>query len=88
MQGTAEPGMVTHWQLPSTLVTDVRWLIVYVALSRVRTLSQLKSIGLTASLREIIEGGPPESLLQSFNQLFQNKPEETLKKAILSTARH
>ena len=71
-----------HWQLPKRIASDVKWLIVYVALSRVRSLAQLKSIGLTDSLRDVIEGGPPPALLNSFEQLFEDKPERTLEKAI------
>ena len=83
MQGTtATPGMVMHWQLPSRLPNNIRWLIVYVALSRVRTLRQLKSVGLDASIRQVIEAGPPEKLLDAFNSLFQDKPEKTSAKAL------
>ena len=47
-----------------------RWLATYVALSRVRTLAQLRSIGLTPNVREIIEMGPPEGIPGAFNELF------------------
>ena len=60
MQGmTAEPGLVAHWVLPSRLDRDIKWLICYVMLSRVPSLKQLISIGLSDKIREIIEGGPP-----------------------------
>ena len=81
MQGTTAEGLVMHWQLPKRLSTEVRWLIVYVALSRIRELSTLKSIGLTQSIRDLIENGPPQSLLQSFDKYFGQKVERTTEKA-------
>ena len=56
-------------------------LIVYVALSRVRCLSKLKSLGLTDAIRGLIEGGPPPSLLQGFALYFGDKLEKTIEKA-------
>jgi hypothetical protein len=78
MQGmTAEPGLVAHWILPPRLEHDIKWLICYVILSRVPSLKQLISIGLSDKIREIIEGGPPEGLVQCFNSLFADKIKET-----------
>ena len=78
MQGmTAEPGLVAHWIVPARLEHDIKWLICYVILSRVPSLKQLVSIGLSSKIREIIEGGPPEGLVQTFNTLFADKIEET-----------
>ena len=78
MQGmTAEPGLVAHWVLPPRLEHDIKWLICYVILSRVPSLKQLVSIGLSSKIREIIEGGPPEGLVQCFNTLFADKIKET-----------
>ena len=58
MQGmTAEPGLVAHWTFPPRLDYDIKWLICYVILSRVPSLPQLMSIGLSDKIREIIEGG-------------------------------
>ena len=54
-----------------------KWLIVYVILSRVPSLKQLVSIGLTSKIRELIEGGPPEELVQTFSTLFEDKIEAT-----------
>ena len=68
MQGmTAEPGLVTHWVLPPRISDEIKWLICYVLLSRVPSLKQLISIGLTDKIREIMEGGPPEGIVQSFS---------------------
>ena len=58
MQGmTAEPGLVAHWTFPPRLDYDIKWLICYVILSRVPSLPQLMSIGLSDKIRAIIEGG-------------------------------
>ena len=51
----------------------MRWLATYVALSRPPSLAQLISIGLPDELRNIIEGGPPEGILSSFNDMFKEK---------------
>ncbi len=78
MQGmTADPGLVAHWTLPSRLEHDIKWLICYVMLSRPPSLKQLISIGLSSKIREIIEGGPPEGLVQSFHTLFADKIQKT-----------
>ena len=82
MQGTtADPGMVAYWMFPSRCSETIQWLIVYVMLSRPRSLSQLKSVNLTTKIREIIEGGPPEDLVHNFHSLFSEKIEETRKLA-------
>jgi len=54
----------------------MRWLATYVALSRVRSLATLKSVGLTADIRKIIEG-PPDSLPKRFKLLFADKEKTT-----------
>ena len=78
MQGmTAEPGLVAHWVLPKRSSSDITWLIVYVILSRVPSLKQLVSIGLTDKIRDIIEGGPPQELVQTFSNLFDDKIKST-----------
>jgi hypothetical protein len=78
MQGmTAEPGLVAHWVVPPRLEHDIKWLICYVMLSRVPSLKQLVSIGLSSKIREIMESGPPEGIVQCFNTLFADKIEAT-----------
>jgi hypothetical protein len=78
MQGmTAEPGLVAHWVVPPRLEHDIKWLICYVMLSRVPSLKQLVSIGLSSKIREIMESGPPEGIVQCFNTLFTDKIEAT-----------
>ena len=74
MQGmTATPGLVAHWVVPPRLSSDIKWLICYVTLSRVPSLKQLRSIGLTEQIRDILEGGPPEGVVQMFSTLFDRK---------------
>ena len=60
---------------------DIKWLIIYVLLSRVRSLSNLRSIGLTAKIRAIIEKGPPEMIAENFERLFRKKIRDTKKAA-------
>jgi len=78
MQGmTATPGLVAHWVLPARLSNDIKWLICYVTLSRVPSLAQLASIGLSDKIRDVIETGPPEDLVQTFSTLFAQKIQDT-----------
>ena len=78
MQGmAAEPGLVAHWILPPRLENYKKKLICHVILSRVPSLKQLVSIGLSSRIRGIIEGGPLQGLVQSFNTLFDDKIEKT-----------
>jgi hypothetical protein len=78
MQGTtADPGLYAYWMFPKICSKTVQWLIVYVMLSRPRSLAQLKSINLTKKIREIIQEGPPEDLVQTFQSLFSAKIEAT-----------
>ena len=55
----------------------MRWLAIYVALSRVRRLKSLRSIGLNNDIREIIEAGPPDTLPAQFHKLFSEKEKQT-----------
>ena len=83
MQGmTASPGLVAHWVIPPRLSSDIKWLICYVTLSRVRSLKTLLSIGLSDKIRSILEGGPPEGLVQMFSTLFAEKIESTQRAAL------
>jgi len=78
MQGmTATPGLVAHWVLPPRVASDIKWLICYVTLSRVPSLDQLVSIGLSDKIREVLESGPPEDLVQMFSTLFAKKIQDT-----------
>ena len=52
LQGaTTDPGMIFHWVFPRRLSKTMRWLCVYVALSRVRSLQNLRSVNLTQEIR-------------------------------------
>ena len=68
---------VAHWVVPPRLASDIKWLICYVTLSRAPSLKQLVSIGLSDKIREILEAGPPEGMVQMFSTLFADKIEET-----------
>ena len=78
MQGTtADPGMVAYWFFPQRCSQTVKWLIVYVMLSRPRSLATVTSVGLTTKVRDIIEQGPPEELVATFHKLFDDKIKKT-----------
>ena len=78
LQGTTtDPGLIFHWCFPRRLQGDMRWLATYVALSRVRSLARLRSIGLDNKIRDIIESGPPDTLPARFAQLFAEKEAAT-----------
>ncbi|CAK9022774.1 unnamed protein product [Durusdinium trenchii] len=63
LQGTTtDPGLIFHWRFPRRLQADMRWLAAYVALSRVRSLDRLRSVGLDNKNRAILEQGPPNTL--------------------------
>ena len=82
LQGaTCDPGLLAHFIMPKRADEDIQWLIVYVMLSRVRSLSRLRSIGLTPKIRKIIEGGPPTMLAENFERIFRKKIKETSKAA-------
>ena len=59
------------------MVRDDKWLKVYMMLSRIRSLDCLASFGLNEKIKEIIESGPPESVVGSFNRLFEEKARAT-----------
>ena len=74
MQGTtADPGLVAYWFFPQRCTETIRWLIVYVMLSRPRSLATLKSVNLTRQIRDIIEKGPPEDFVANFDKFFSEK---------------
>jgi hypothetical protein len=78
LQGaTCDPGLIAHFAMPKRSDDDIKWLIIYVLLSRVRSLSSLRSLGLTVKVRQIIEGGPPAMLAKNFEKLFRKKIQAT-----------
>ena len=87
LQGaTCDPGLVAHFTMPKRADGDIKWLIVYVLLSRVRSLARLRSLGLSSKVRSIIEGGPPAMLAENFENLFRKKISDTTKAAKASKA--
>lgn len=83
LQGaTCDPGLIAHFVMPRRADDDVKWLIVYVLLSRVRSLKNLRSVGMTTKIRQIIEGGPPDALAENFERLFRSKIRETKDAAV------
>ena len=69
--------MVGHFIMPKRADSDIKWLIVYVLLSRVRSLERLRSIGIDLKIKKIIEGGPPEMIAKNFLQTFGTKIKAT-----------
>ena len=59
------------------LSKEMRWLTVYMALSRVRSLAQFRSIGLKDTVKELINAGPPAGMLNRFSLLFDEKADAT-----------
>ena len=47
------------------------------ALSRVQSLKQLRSIGLTTIIKDLINNGPPEGFLTRFLDVFEDKIKQT-----------
>ena len=47
------------------------------ALSRPRSFAQLRSVGISDAIRKIIEQGPPEGLINRFEELFGDHIEKT-----------
>jgi hypothetical protein len=78
LQGTtADPGLWAHWNMPKRMDPEVKWLLVYVMLSRIRGLDCLVSSGLNDKIRDIMESGPPETLVGNFKRLFGSKIQAT-----------
>ena len=83
LQGaTCDPGLIAHFEMPKRAHDDIKWLIVYVLLSRVRSLANLRSIGITSQIRKIIEAGPPSMLAENFERLFRTKITNTKAAAV------
>ena len=78
LQGaTADPGLIFHWRFPQLLCKEMRWLTVYMVLSRVRTSKQLRSVGLHDKVKALINDGPPKGMLTRFKAMFDDKITET-----------
>ena len=78
LQGaTTTPGMIYHFRTPRRISGVMKWIATYMALSRVQSLKQLRSIGLTTAIRDIIDNGAPEGFLTRFLKIFGEKIEQT-----------
>ena len=74
---TADPGLNYYWAFPRRLSRTSRWLVIWVALSRMRRLKNLRSIGLNMDIRNITENGSPDWFPAQFHTLFNEKEEQT-----------
>ena len=80
LQGsTAAPGLIYYFRTPRRLSNVMKWISCYMALSRLRTLRELRSIGLTPAIRELIDRGPPAGFLTRFLKVFEEKACQTQK---------
>ena len=78
LQGTTTtPGLIYHFRTPRRLSTVMKLISTYMALSRVQSLKQLRSIGLTTAIKDLIDNGPPEGFLTRFIDVFQEKTTQT-----------
>ena len=79
LQGaTTTPGMIYHVRTPRRLNQEQKWIATYMALSRVPSLKQLRSIGLTTiKIRDLIDNGPPQGKLTRFLNIFEEKIQQT-----------
>ena len=55
----------------------MKWISTYMAVSRVESLRQLRSIGLTSAIRDLIDEGPPLGMLTRFLDIFREKASQT-----------
>ena len=79
LQGTTcDPGLIFHWTFPKRLRKDLLWLAVYVVPFRVRSLRPLRLIGLTRNIKDMIEGGPSDSLPAQFEKYFSEAEFKTV----------
>ena len=74
LQGaTCDPVLIAHFIMPRRADDDIKWLIVYVMLSRPRSLATIKSVNLTQKIHDIIEQGPPDDLVANFEQIKETR---------------
>ena len=78
LQGTTTtPGLIYHFRTQRRINTVMRWIATYMDLSRAPSLKQLRSIGLTTAIKELIDNGPPEGFLTRFLRIFGEKSTQT-----------
>ena len=68
---TADPGFIAKMAFPKNLSKESIWLAYYVSLPRPRSLSRLLCRSMPD--RDIIEGGPPESITEACGKLFRTR---------------
>ena len=78
LQGaTTSPGMIYHFRTSRRISAVMEWISTYMALSRVQSLEQLRSIGLTTDIKDLINNGPPKGFLTRFLDVFEDKIKQT-----------
>ena len=78
LQGTtAKPGLIYHFRTPRRISAVMKWISTYMALSRVESLSSLRSIGLTTDIKDLINNGPPTGFLTRFLMIFGERTTQT-----------
>ena len=78
LQGTSTtPGLIYHFRTPRRLSSVMKSIATCMALPRVESLKQFRSIGLTTAIRDLINDGPPEGFLTRFLQVFGEKARQT-----------
>ena len=83
LQGmTTKPGPKAHWRLRLRLSRAFKWLAYYVMLSPPQSLETLLTFGLPDS--DVLDGGPPQELLDALGNLFGQKILESKVKAALA----
>ena len=57
----------------------MKWIATYMALSRVQSLKNFRSICITDDIKDLINEGPPPGMLTRFLHLFEEKAGDTEK---------
>jgi len=80
LQGTtATPGLIYHFRTPRRLPVLMKWISLYMALSRVQSLREFRGIGISNAIRDLINNGPPLGFLTRFLSMFEEKAKATEK---------
>ena len=73
------PAHEKHRRQASRCIHVMKWITCYMALSRVRSLSTLRSVGLTSDIRDLLDLGPPDGFYTRFLKVFGDKISNTQK---------
>ena len=80
LQGTSTtPGLIYNFLLPRQISSVLTLIAAYMALSRVQSLQQPRSIGLTPVTKELIDNGPPEGFMNRLLEVFGETSADTQK---------